>query len=418
MLVRPPIAFRLRFLGLLSAIVALTAACGLGTTGPGDKTLLVGAVYPLSGSQGEGGRQELAGLRTALELAGGRQVKLQVEPVQTPAGAQAAVDRLIDRSHVSIIVGTYGSTLAEAAAARADERHVIYWETGAVADLVTQHRRYVLRTVATGSSLGRIAVDFTGRVLLPAAGLQPTQARAVIVNVSDVYGRAVADGEEQLAAATGIPVVSRIQYDPNAYSSADIAQQVWASHADYLWDVSYIADGIDIWQAILARGVKLRAAVGTSSAFCMAAFGRSLGAQAVGVFAADKPDDQVNTEALSPAARELLGRAKAAYAKQQLGSEMPIPALAGFVGGWTLFHEVLPAAKGQVTPDAVRNAAYQLDEPAGTSINGGGVKFAGPGEPDAGQNLRAPAVVGQWQAVNTMRVVYPAAFARAKPLMP
>jgi len=417
-LVRPPIAFRLRFLGLLSAIVALTAACGLGTTGPGDKTLLVGAVYPLSGSQGEGGRQELAGLRTALELAGGRQVKLQVEPVQTPAGAQAAVDRLIDRSHVSIIVGTYGSTLAEAAAARADERHVIYWETGAVADLVTQHRRYVFRTVATGSSLGRIAVDFTSKVLLPAAGLQPTQARAVIVNLSDVYGRAVADGEEQLASATGIPAVSRIEYDPNAYSAAAIAQQVWASHADYLWDVSYIADGIDIWQAILARGVKLRAAVGTSSAFCMAAFGRSLGAQAVGVFAADKPDDQVNTEALSPAARELLGRARAAYAKQQLGSEMPIPALAGFVGGWTLFHEVLPAAKGQVTPDAVRNAAYQLDEPAGTSINGGGVKFAGPGEPDAGQNLRAPAVVGQWQAVNTMRVVYPAAFARAKPLMP
>ncbi|MGI8563057.1 MAG: ABC transporter substrate-binding protein [Candidatus Dormibacter sp.] len=414
----PHYSFRLRLFALLAASATLSAACGAGGAGPSDNTLLVGAVYPLSGSQAEGGRQELAGLRTALELAGGRQLKLQVEPVQTPEGARAAVDRLIDRSHASIIVGTYGSTLAEAAAARADERHVIYWETGAVADLVTQHRRYVFRTVATGSSLGRIAVNFTSRVLLPAAGLQPTQARAVIVNVSDVYGRAVADGEEQLAAATGIPVVSRIQYDPNAYSATDIAQQVWASQADYLWDVSYIADGIDIWQAILARGVKLRAAVGTSSAFCMAAFGRTLGAQAVGVFAADKPDDQVNPDALSPAARELLGRAKAAYAKQQLGSDMPIPAVAGFVGGWTLLHEVLPYVKGQVTPDAVREAAYRLDEPAGTSINGGGVKFAGPGELDAGQNLRAPAVVGQWQAVDTMKAVYPAAFARAKPIVP
>ncbi|MDQ6897935.1 MAG: ABC transporter substrate-binding protein [Candidatus Dormibacteraeota bacterium] len=417
MFFRRAIPFRFRLLGLLCAIIPLAAACGLGPTGPGDLTLLVGAVYPLSGSQAEGGRQELAGLRTALELAGGSQVKLQIEPVQTPAGARAAVDRLIDSSHVSIIVGTYGSTLAEAAAARADERHVIYWETGAVADLVTQHRRYVFRTVATGSSLGRIAVDFTGRILLPAAGLQPSQARAVIVNVNDIYGRAVADGEEQLAAATGIPVMSRIQYDPNAYSAAGIAQLVWASHADYLWDVSYIADGIDIWQAIQTRGVKLRGAVGTSSAFCMAAFGRSLGAQAVGVFAADKPDDQVNPEALSPAARELLGRAKAAYAKQGLGLDMPIPALAGFVGGWTLFHEVLPGVNGQVTPDAVREAAYRLDEPAGTSINGGGVKFAGSGEPDAGQNRRAPAVVGQWQAVNTMKAVYPAAFARAKPIV-
>jgi branched-chain amino acid transport system substrate-binding protein len=406
----------MRRAALTAALVA--GALILGACGPGQPArpdLVIGAIYPLSGPQASGGRQELGGVRAALALSG-RQVEIKVVDVQTPDGARAAVDRLIDRYHVPIIVGTYGSTLAEAAAARADQRHVIYWETGAVADLVTQNRRYVFRTVATGMTLGDTAVNFTNQVLLPRAGLAPAAARAVIVSVDDAYGRSVADGEERLAAQFGIPVVARIDYNPAGYDPAAIAARVAAARPDYLWDVSYIDDGIAIWQAVVGQGVVLRAAVGTSSAFCMDAFGQRLGAAAVGVYAADKPDGRVGTASLTPAARALLARAKAAYAGQGLGSQISIPGVAGFVGGWALFHSVLPRASGGVTPEAVRQAAYQVDEPVYSSINGGGIKFAGPDQPNAGQNLRAPSVVGQWQAVQVMRTVYPAAFAEAAPL--
>jgi hypothetical protein len=90
---------------------------------------------------------------------------------------------------------------------------------------------------------------------------------------------------------------------------------------------------------------------------------------------------------------------------------MDIPAVAGFVGGWTLFHDVLPPLNGHVTSESIRAAARQVDVPVGDSINGGGVKFAGPGALDEGQNTRSAAVVGQWQAVGVMRVVYPAPYA-------
>lgn len=401
---------------LVLAALLMAAACSAGQAAP-KPDLVVGAIYPLTGPQATGGRQELGGLRAALSLAGGRRIRLEVVAVETPGAARAAVDRLIDRYHVPIIAGTYGSTLAEAAAARADERHVVYWETGAVADTVTQHRGWVFRTVATGSTLGRTAVSFTDQVLIPAAGLRPGSTRVVIVSVGDVYGRSVAGGEQQLASSLGIPVVDRIEYDPNVYDPAAIAARVAADRPDYLWDVSYIDDGIAIWQAILARGVRLRAAVGTSSAFCMAAFGQRLGEQAVGVYAADKPDDRVSAASLTPAARDLLQRARAAYAAQGGGADMPIPAVAGFVGGWTLFHEVLPLAQGPVTPSAVRAAAYRVDDEPFTSINGGGVRFAAADQPDAGQNLLAPSVVGQWQAVQVMRTVYPGPFAAAAPLL-
>jgi branched-chain amino acid transport system substrate-binding protein len=210
-------------------------------------------------------------------------------------------------------------------------------------------------------------------------------------------------------------VVDRVRYNPYAYDPNGIAEEVAAAHPDYLWDVSYLSDGIAIWRAMLDHQVALRAAIGTSSAFCMDDFGRTLGEQAVGLYAADKPTGNVPTSALQPAARAQLSRATQAYRSVSGEGDFPIPGVAGFVGGWVLFHDVLPAVHGQVTSDAVRDAAYAVDVPAGMEINGGGAKFSPPGNPDAGQNLRTAAVVGQWQAVDQMKVVFPASFAQASP---
>ena len=71
---------------------------------------------------------------------------------------------------------------------------------------------------------------------------------------------------------------------------------------------------------------------------------------------------------------------------------------------------------GPASADGIREAALAVDVPVGDSINGGGVKFAGQGALDDGQNTRAAAVVGQWQAVGVMKVLYPAAYATGKPM--
>jgi len=411
-----------RALRLIVPVLLLAlAACSSAQPSRSGPALVLGAIYPLSGPQSEGGHEEFGGVRAALQVArdqgvpGADRVRLQVEDVQTPDQAVAAVDRLIDRYHVPLIIGTYGSTLSAAAAARADQRHVVYWETGAVADQVTVGRQYVFRTVATGSSLGRMAVGFTQQVLLGAAGLAPAAARVAIVGVDDVYGQSVADAEEAGARAAGIQVVDRVRYSSYAYDPNAIAEEVAAARPDFLWDVSYLTDGIAIWRAMLDHRVPLRAAIGTSSAFCMDDFGRTLGAQAVGLYAADKPAGTVPSNALQPAARAQLAVARRAYRSVTGATDMPIPAVAGFVGGWVLAHDVLPAVHGQVTSDGLRDAADAVDVPGGMEINGGGAKFSLPGNPDAGQNLRTAAVVGQWQAVDQMKVVFPAAFAEAAP---
>jgi len=392
----------IRRLAIAVFVLLLAAACAQGSTS--SNQLLLGAIYPLSGPQAQGGRSELAGVQAALRVSGA-DVRLQVIDATTPQAAAAAVDTLVTRYHVPAILGTYGSTLSAAASARAEELKTVYWETGAVADPITAQRHYVFRTVATGGSLGRMAVTFTHDALLPRYHL--AQPRAVIVRVNDIYGRSVGGGEEQLAQTMGIDVVDVIEYSPNAYDADAIAARLAQDRADFLWDVSYLDDGVAIWKAVLKSNVTFKGAIGTSSAFCMPAFSERLGAASIGVYAADKPDGDVGSAALSRSGRDLLARAKSAYT----GGSMDIPAVAGFVGGWTLFHDVLPKVDGSVNAETIRLAALGVDVPVGDSINGGGVKFAGAGSLDEGQNMRAAAVVGQWQGVGVMKIVYPSAYA-------
>ncbi|HSS61549.1 MAG TPA: ABC transporter substrate-binding protein [Candidatus Limnocylindrales bacterium] len=392
----------MRRLAVLVLVLISAAACAQSQATQGNQ-LVLGAIYPLTGPQAEGGKQELAGVQAALQVSHAN-VRLQVIDATTPQAATAAVDTLVHDYHVPAILGTYGSTLSGAASARAEELKTVYWETGAVADPITAHRQYVFRTVATGSSLGRMAVTFTHDVLVPRYRL--TVPRAVIVRVSDVYGESVGGGEQALAQSMGIDVVDVIVYNPNAFDPNVIAAKVASDHPDFLYDVSYLDDGVAIWRSLLDANVEVKGAIGTSSAFCMPAFSERLGAGSVGVYAADKPDGNVAQGALSAGGRSLLAQATAAY-----GHPMEIPAVAGFVGGWTLFHDVLPDAGGSVTASSIRQAAMNVDVPVGDSINGGGVKFAGQGAPDEGQNTRAAAVVGRWEAVGVMKVVYPAAYA-------
>jgi len=399
------------------SLLVVVAACGQSQARPSNE-LVLGAIYPLSGSQAAGGNEELAGVKAALELANSSgalkmPVRLDVVDANTPQAAAAAVDHLVRDDHVPAILGTYGSTLSAAAAARAEELKTVYWETGAVADPITAQRHYVFRTVATGSSLGRMAVTFTHDVLMPTYRLKAP--RVAVIRVNDVYGRSVGGGEQALASSLGIPVVDVIEYNPYAFDPAVIATRVAADHADFVWDVSYLDDGVAIWQALLGQHVTLKAAVGTSSAFCMPDFSKRLGAGAVGVYAADKPDAEISEAALSPAGLALLKKARAVYATGNAGASMSIPAVAGFVGGWTLFHDVLAAMSIPVTSDSIRVAALAVDVPVGDSINGGGVRFGGAGALDEGQNTRAAAVVGQWQAVGVMRIVYPPAYATGIP---
>jgi len=87
----------IRRLALVGLVLLIAAACA--QSGPAEKELVLGAIYPLSGSQAQGGKQELAGVQAALRVSGAK-VRLQVIDATTPQQASAAVDTLVRDYHV------------------------------------------------------------------------------------------------------------------------------------------------------------------------------------------------------------------------------------------------------------------------------------------------------------------------------
>ena len=88
---------------------------------------------------------------------------------------------------------------------------------------------------------------------------------------------------------------------------AKLVRRIAAAKPDVLFVSAYLEDAIALRRQLVAQHVELFANIGTSSSYCMPAFGATLGEDAVGVYASDKPSaSTINPDGLRPDARALL----------------------------------------------------------------------------------------------------------------
>jgi branched-chain amino acid transport system substrate-binding protein len=400
---------------VLLLVLLLVPAC---TGGEAPEPVRVGAVYPLSGTQGMGGIDEYQGVQVAAELVnaeggvGGRPVVLDEIDVPEADAAPGAIAALADRG-VDLVLGSYGSTISSPAAAAAVGRGSLFWETGAVGKLAGPGEGdLVFRVAPTGGLLGRGAIRFVADQLAPRLRRPAKSLRFAVAAVDDAYGHAVADGARAELRERGLRPVADVAYDPRRYDPAKVVAKIAAARPDVLFVVAYLEDGVALRREQVRQHLPLLASIGTSSSYCMPEFGALLGRDAVGLFASDKPDTHgINPSGLAPDARALLERADAAYQKAN-GHSMSAAALAGFSGAWALFRHVLPEA-ASLAPADVATAARRARVPAGGLPNGSGLQFAPSGTPDAGANLRAASVIWEWTEMNRREVTWPPQFATA-----
>lgn len=379
-------------------------------------SVVIGAIYPTGPAQGSGGIEEYRGVLLAVAHANrkggfhGRPIRLKLEAADSWDAAPGAVERLA-KAGITVVMGSYGSTISRPAAETATRLGLIFWETGAVGELSMTAARgeRVFRFAPAGGSLGRSAVAFVRDQLTPRLKLD-RPLRYAVAYVDDVYGRAVGLGaiaeiqESRLTLAAILPYhLAGVDYDALAHRIAQV-------RTDVLVVGAYLQDGVAMRRALVRADVPLVASVGTSSSYCMPEFGRLLGQDAVGLFASDKPDgDVVRVDALSPEGAQALQWARAEY-RRRYGNAMSAPALSGFSGGVALFQHVLALAP-DLSPNAVARAALSIRLPVGTLPNGSGLAFAPRGESDPGANLRATSVIWEWVRVNNRAVVWPPSFA-------
>ncbi len=404
---------------VLSILAVLGGSCSSGSPRP----VLVGAVYPTSGSQGPGGIEEFHGVELATDMVNraggidGRPVQLRAIDVPSADVAPEAIARL-HRDGVGIVLGSYGSTISLPAAQTAARLGMLFWETGAVGYMSAIGRgSLVFRVAPSGLILGASAIDFVVQRLAPMLHRSTSSLRFAVAYADDVYGSEVARGAMQRLNHLHLRLVSNLSYDPRHLSAAGLVHRVARARPDVVFVSAYLDDGVAIRREIVRQHLPLVANIGTSSSYCMPAFGARLGRDAVGVFASDKPAaEYINLRGLTPQARNLTSRAADEY-EDQFGEEMSAPALAGFSAAWALLHHVMPKA-AQLSPDAVAAAARTIRLPMGSLPNGSGLAFGPPGTAQAGWNVRAASVIWQWVSVGYEAVVWPPRLATTQVRLP
>jgi branched-chain amino acid transport system substrate-binding protein len=340
---------------------------------------------------------------------------IQVDSIDAEGSdaAPGAVAALASQG-VRLVLGSYGSTISGPASAEAAKRGMLFWETGAVGMLTpgSDLGGLTFRVPPTGEVLGSAAIRFIADELAPTWHRDPASLRFAISYVDDAYGRSVARGGEAALRAAGLTDVGNFGYDVATVNMRDLVHRIARAKPDVLFVSAYLDDAIALRRQIVKQHVHLLANIGTSSSYCMPQFGATLGRDAVGVFASDKPSaTSIDPSGLPAGTQALLARADAAY-KAQWGQDMSPAALAGFSGAWALFTDVLPRASSD-DPDAVADAARTIDLPRGSLPNGSGLRFGGLGTPDAGDNLAAASVIWKWVSPGHAAVIWPRAFATA-----
>jgi branched-chain amino acid transport system substrate-binding protein len=435
---------------LLGVVVALIGvALGVATLPavlPQSKPILVGAIFPLDASSGSLPQQEALGVRIAAELVnadggvGGRPIRLEFQTLQRAQDSPAVMARL-RRDGVQVVIGAYSSALSIAASAAAAKAGLVYWEAGAVADQLTgRGLPMVFRVGASGTNLGSNSAAFAASQLAPRLGKRASDLRLAIVNVDDAYATSVADAGAREAAAAGAPVVLRATYSLALPRWPQLMARLAAARPDVIILASHIPDGIAFRRAMLTAKLKVGALIGSTMAECDPDFAGDLGPDAVGVFASDRPTAGFQPGVLTGAARATYQRLAAAWTRE--GGAMPASSpdeaaaygkgkdeeysitgpmlsstagpteegLSGFSAAWALFHDVLPAAGSGLDATGIAAAARSVDLPVGALPNGAGIRFSS--DPATlGQNVRASAVIWQWQAVRSYTFVWPPSYA-------
>ena len=260
-----------------------------------DDPIVIGAIYPLSGTQGPGGIDEHRGVMLAADLADddggvdGRQIEVRSLDVGTADAAPGAVAEL-DTEGIDLVLGSYGSTISAPASATAADRGMFFWETGAVGMLGPESDQggLTFRVPPTGGVLGRAAIDYVADQIAPGVP-HGDDLRYAVTYVDDVYGRSVAAGAFAAIERRGLTDVGHFAYDFRTVDMRALVRKVAAAKPDVLFVSAYLDDAIALRRQLVRQHVPLVANIGTSSSYCMPAFGATLGKDAVGVYASDKP---------------------------------------------------------------------------------------------------------------------------------
>lgn len=389
-----------------------------------QENIRIGVLLPLTGPLAKNGLENWEAMQIARDMINergginGRKIEYLQGDANTPNAAISETERLITKDGIKITTGSFASPIAIAVSQAAERHGVFHWETTGAAEIITRRGfKHTFQVGAPARKYGHAAVDFIIDDLAKGLNKPVDGLKIALLWENRAFGKSVGDGIRAYTQGKGIKLAYDEGYDQTATDMTPIVQKLKDVAPDIVIAISFPNDATLFQRKAKELDFNVAAFIGVSAGYSSPDLREAIGNSVNGIFVADFPP-KVNAAVLTPETRKV---ADEFYRRYEAKMKRPPAghAAAGFSAIWALFTDVLPKAK-TFEPDELRDIALKLDLPAGSLVNGSGIKFTNFDWPDdakdAGQNLRASIGVWQWTKTGNEEV-YPPELATQPPAM-
>jgi branched-chain amino acid transport system substrate-binding protein len=387
-----------------------------------DKTVKIGAIFPLSGNAASTGVHTKAALEVAMDIInnahpelgnlplaknaglaglGGAKVEVVFADNQgSPATGQNQALRLITEEKVVALTGAYQSGITLTASAIAEKYGIPFLNGESVAANLTERGfKWFFRTTPIASDFAKIYFDFLGD--MKAAGAKTDTVAMVHDNTE--YGTSVATVITNVFKANGQNAPIDIAYAANATDVQAQVLQLKEKKPDVVIMISYTSDAILFAKTMQALDYKPSMLLADDAGYSDPSFIKAVGKVSQGAF-------NRSSWSVGPA-----GSPTALIAdmyKKKSGDEMDDTAARQMQGFFVLCDAIDRA--GSTDPAKIQAALKATDlKPDQLMMGYKGVKFD-----DKGQNILAAGVIIQLQDGENYVTVWPKTNAEKAPVLP
>ena len=392
-------------MGILKKITGFGLAAGvvlLGHSAWAQQTLKIGALNPYSGSLALYGTEVTRGYELAADkvnAAGGllgRKIELIRGDVTNAQQGITTVEQLVNKDKVDMFVGTYISSISLTASDAALRYNKLYWETNAVAQVLTDRGLpNFIRSGPDGSAFANTSAATVRDLIAPALKKNVKDLKIWLEHEESIYGTSIAQGQKRILEALGAKVVGVGAHSAASIDLNDAVLRAKKAEPDVLIQTGYVPDGNLLLRTMREQGFKPAAVLFVGTGDTPETL-QALGAYLEGVLVTGYPRNDIS-EAFGPGNKAYLEAYRAKYKSDPVAPQ-GMAAYSGFL----IMAEAVKAA-GSVDMAKVQAAAAKLDQPENLYPSGFGAKF------DKNfQNVRAQFVTSQWQG-GKMVTVFPKA---------
>jgi branched-chain amino acid transport system substrate-binding protein len=357
-----------KFLSIVT--VAALAALPFGRVTAADD-VVIGVMYPLSGSAAQAGIDAVAALNTALEIIneesslnlplakgkglpnlGGAKIRIIVADHQgKPDIGQGEAERMITQEGVHAMYGAYYSSVTGAGSLVA-ERHQIPWVNGESTSpkLTTRGFKWFFRTTPHDGEFTQLMFEFLNEFKDKVGKEIKTVS---IFHEDTLWGTDSGAVQNKMAKENGYKVLQKISYRAKTTSLTPSVQILKASNADVFLPSSYTSDAMLFMRTAKELDYNPKLLVAQNAGYTDPTFISTLGSDAEGAITRSP----FNTDLAKTI--PLINDVNAAFKKHSNGrdlSDVPVRAFTGFM----VLADAINRA-GSTDPEKIRKALMETD---------------------------------------------------------